>query len=304
MRTEPSETNSPFSIVVVTWNVADELEQLLNSMSVCLEDDYELIVVDNASRDRTLDVARAWHGPIRMISLSENVGFGAANNVGVAAARYDVVIMLNPDTVLLDGSLRSLAALARRTGALCGPRVLNDDGSVQPSASTKPGGWQELVAALVPARLVPASLASRISPWRGERRREVAWLTGCCIAAPRRTLNELGPFDEEIHLYCEDLDLGLRAHERRIRSLFAPDAARIIHLGDRSAAKRFSDRGLAEIAQNRRLVVRARLGARRERLDFIIQLLGNLVRLGAKRLLRRNAERERAWLRTAGLPLL
>lgn len=299
-----AETAAPFSIVVVTWNVAEELEQLLRSISAHLEGDYEVIVVDNASADRTLEVARAWRGPLRIISLTENVGFGAANNVGVAAARYDVVIMLNPDTVLLDGSLRSLGALARQTGALCGPRVLNEDGSVQPSASTKPGGWQELVAALVPARLVPAGLASRFSPWRGERRQDVAWLTGCCVAAPRQTLANLGPFDDEIHLYCEDLDLGLRACEQGIRSLFAPDVARIVHLGDRSAAKRFADRGIAEAARNRRLVVRTRLGARRERLDFLIQLVGNLVRLGAKRTLRRNAERERAWLGTTGQPLL
>jgi N-acetylglucosaminyl-diphospho-decaprenol L-rhamnosyltransferase len=294
---------APFSIVVVTWNVAGELAELLDTISTHLAEPFEIVVVDNASSDRTPAVAKAWKGPLRLIGLEENVGFGAANNHGVRAARYDVVVMLNPDTLLVDGSIRDLAQLAQETGALVGPRVLNDDGSVQPSASPLPGGWEQVIAALVPTRLLPRPLAVVCSPWRSGERREVAWLTGCCIAGRKALLLELGPFDEGIHLYCEDLDLGLRARERGTPSLFAPETARLIHLGDRSAAQRFADSGLAETVRNRRLIVRRHVGARREWFDFLSQVAGNAGRLAVKRLLGRETTRERAWLGTAGRQL-
>src|SRR2546423_122027 len=84
-----------------------------------------------------------------------------------------------------------------------------------------------VVNALFPAILLPRPLRFRCEPWRAPRTREVAWLTGACIAARRELLLELGPFDEKMHLFSEDMDLGMRARERRIRSVFAPDVARV-----------------------------------------------------------------------------
>lgn len=298
-----TDTGVPFSIVVVTWNVAEELAELLDTISTHLPEPFEIVVVDNASMDGTREIARAWTGPLRLIALDENVGFGAASNHGVNAAKHDVVVLLNPDTLLIDGSIRDLAQLAQDTGALVGPRVLNEDRSAQPSASPMPGGWEQVVADLLPTRLLPRPLAVVCSPWRSAERRVVAWLTGCCIAGRKDVLLALGPFDARIHLYCEDLDLGLRARECGIPSLFAPETARLIHLGDRSAAKRFADSGLSEIVRNRRRIVRRHVGVRREWLDFVTQVAGNGGRFVVKRVLGRETARERAWLGTAGRQL-
>jgi N-acetylglucosaminyl-diphospho-decaprenol L-rhamnosyltransferase len=270
----------------------------LASLERHLDEPYEVIVVDNASDDRTVAVAESWSGPLSVVRLGENRGFGAGSNAGVAAANAASVVLLNPDTHLVDGSLLDLAALAVRRRALCGPELLNDDLSRQPSASPVPGGWEVCVDALFPAALMPRPLRELCEPWRARDCVEVGWLTGACIAAPRDLLLELGPFDESIEMYAEDLDLGLRARQRGVPSLFAPDVARVVHVGGRSAASRFPDAGLRLKVANRRIVTRRRLGRRREYADVAAQVAFHGSRWVAKRLLRRDVAREAAWLRT------
>jgi len=125
----------------------------------------------------------------------------------------------------------------------------------------------------------------------------VSWLTGACIAAPRELLIGLGPFDESIHLYGEDLDLGLRAAAAGVESWFRPDLTRIVHLGGRSAAMRFDDGGAALRASIRRTVVRRAYGPGPERRAHAAQLLNLRLRVATKRLLGRGGGREWAELR-------
>jgi N-acetylglucosaminyl-diphospho-decaprenol L-rhamnosyltransferase len=257
------------------------------------------VLVDSASEDDTLARAREWGGPLRLVALDRNRGFGAAANIGVREARHAAVVLLNPDTLLVDGSLRDLAALALGRRALCGPELLDADGARQPSASAPPAGWEVLVDAFAPAALLPGRLRVRCEPWRAASTTEVGWLTGACIAAPRDVLLGLGPFDERLALYGEDLDLGLRARRAGIASLYAPDVARVVHLGERSTARRLGEGRAREKLRARRDVVRRHLGAGRERLDFAAQAAFHAGRFAAKRLLGRPAAREAAWLRAA-----
>ena len=92
---------------------------------------------------------------VRLIELERNVGFGAASNAGVAAATGEATVLLNPDTELLDDGLDRLAVESLELGALVGPRVLNPDGTVQPSASGPEVGAWPWVRALVPAAIQP-----------------------------------------------------------------------------------------------------------------------------------------------------
>ncbi|MDP8956839.1 MAG: glycosyltransferase family 2 protein [Actinomycetota bacterium] len=291
------------SVVVVTWNSAAELAGLLPTIEEHLPPETEILVIDNASTDGSVDLVRQWRWPATVIMLKENIGFGRANNVGVREAFGKAVVLLNPDTLLVDDSLLDLARLALQTGALCGPELLNADGSRQPSASAIPGGWEVGLTAIFPAALMPERLSDRCEPWRARTYTKVGWLTGACIAAPRAVLRELGPFDERIELYGEDMDLGLRARRSGIESIFAPDVARVVHLSERSAAKRFIDTGTAWKLRNRRLVVRRELGRPRELYDFSAQVLFHATRYAAKTALRRNTQRERNWLAVAFRPL-
>jgi N-acetylglucosaminyl-diphospho-decaprenol L-rhamnosyltransferase len=284
-----------YSIVVVTWESARHLAALVESMNAHLDSGPELVVVDNASSDDPDRRAREWRGESRFIGLERNVGFGAATNSGVEAARHEGVVLLNPDTILVDASLGDLVAVALRRGALAGPRLRDADGSIQPSASGPPVGVWPWIGAVVPGALQPSPLRRRTEPWRLERTIRVAWLTAACVAAPRTALRRLGPFDPAIHLYAEDMDLGLRAARSGVPSWFCPDVCRIIHRGGGSAMLAPGDRE-SSVASNRRAVLRRAYGERRERWAWLAYRLNLRVRLTAKRALGRDAGREQAAL--------
>jgi N-acetylglucosaminyl-diphospho-decaprenol L-rhamnosyltransferase len=281
------------SFIVVTWNSAPELADLLRSVERHLAGRCEVVVVDNASTDGTRDVVE---DGARLLALDENRGFGAAANAGVRAASHEAVVLLNPDTSLVDDSLPALAELAMALGAIAGPELLNADGTRQPSASARPAGWEAALEAVVPAGLLPPPLRVRVEPWRSARTTSVGWLTGACLAASRSVFLGLGPFDESLHLFGEDLDLGLRARRAGVPLLYAPEVARIVHLGGRSSTRRFPRGDAALKLAARREVVRRRIGPRRERLDLGTQIAFHTTRWLAKRALRRDAQPERDWI--------
>ena len=289
----------PYSIVVVTWQSARHLAALVDSMNDRLPESPELVVVDNASGDDPEAAARRWRGPVLFTRLDSNRGFGAAANAGVAQASGDAVVILNPDTELLDGRVGELARFALTMRALAGPRVRNADGSAQPSASGPPVGLWPWVGAIVPGALAPAPLRARTEPWRLERATRVAWLTGACIAGPGDVLRRLGPFDPSIEMYGEDLDLCLRAAAIGVESWFCPRTTEVLHHGGASAAQRYDTGPDEVVARTRRAVLRRACGERGERSARAAQLLNLRLRIAAKRLLGRDPARDRAALEAA-----
>ena len=237
-----------------------------------------------------MEGSRPLHPPGR------NAGFGAASNEGVAAASGEATVLLNPDTELLDDGLDRLAAEALERRALVGPRVLNADGSVQPSASGPEVGPWPWVRALVPAALQPDAALARTEPYRLERPLEVSWLTGACIAGPTALLAQLGPFDPALHMYGEDVDLGLRAAAAGTASWFDPVGCRIVHHGQASSTRVYGSReGWRPTGTlNWRAAVRRAYGPRRERRAWYALRANLRLRLLAKRLLGRATDRDRA----------
>ena len=170
-------------------------------------------MVDAGSADDSAQVASA---RARTIELGHNPGFGAASNAGVAAAGAPVTVLLNPDVVLLDNSLATLARDASSADALLVPRLLNPDRSIQRSAHPLPGTARALLPALVHPRLLPRGPRLAADPWRSEARRRVGWAIAACVAAQTRILLELGPFDPEQFLFYEDMDLCLARPRARV----------------------------------------------------------------------------------------
>jgi GT2 family glycosyltransferase len=285
-----------YSVVVVTWECAGHLRTLVTTMNRHLDGDQELIVVDNASSDSPQRAAAEWKGEHRFVGLDQNIGFGAASNVGVGEATGEATVLLNPDTELLDDGLDRLTAAALELGALVGPRVLNPDGSVQPSASGPEVGIWPWVRALAPAAAQPAALRSRTEPYRLERRIEVTWLRGACVAGPTSALADLGPFDPALHMFGEDVDLGLRAAATGVRSWFDPVACRLVHHGQGSTTQVYgSSEGWRPTGTlHWRAALRRAYGPRREYLGWLALRTNLRLRLTAKQLLRRATDRDRA----------
>jgi N-acetylglucosaminyl-diphospho-decaprenol L-rhamnosyltransferase len=280
------------ALVTVTHNSAAVLTGLLSSVAEHLPG-VVVVVVDCASIDGTLGIARAY--PSTVTVALPNVGFGQANNRGVAEVQAAVTALVNPDVELLDDSLLALAAELTRTNRperLLAPLVLSPDGSRQDTVHPLPGSPADLVRALFPPALASGTA---VAPWGARHPRRVGWAVGCAIAARTDTLRRLGPFDERIFLYSEDLDLGLRAATAGVQTWFWP-ASRVLHHGGHSTHVAFGGEPFERQARARREVVARRLGKRRAALDDAGQALTFATRLLAKPALGRSAARERAQL--------
>jgi N-acetylglucosaminyl-diphospho-decaprenol L-rhamnosyltransferase len=204
-------------------------------------------------------------------------------------------VVLNPDVELVDDSLAELVAEALRPDRperLLAPLVLHPDGERQDSVHGEPVSAAAVVTALIPPAALPPPLRSAVQPWRGTRARRVAWAVGCCVAARTETLRRLGPFDERIFLYAEDLELGLRAGDSGVATWWWPDA-RVVHHEAHTSGRAFGGEPVGLLARQRQAVVAELRGARAARWDTRLQrlMLGN--RIALKSLARRPNSRER-----------
>jgi GT2 family glycosyltransferase/glycosyltransferase involved in cell wall biosynthesis len=275
------------SVVTVTRNSADVLPGLLDSVARSLPG-TAVVVVDCASSDDSVAIARA--AGAKVVELDQNVGFGSASNRGMLEVRAPVTALLNPDVELLDDSLLEAAAEALRSQRLIAPLVLRPDGSRQDTAHARPASAASLAGTVLPHRL------PWLAPWRSRRPRHIGWAIGCAIVARTETLRSLGPFDERIFMYAEDLDLCLRAADRGIETWFWPHA-RVLHLGAHTSLREFGGEPFELIASARRDVVRRQLGPRAARLDQAAQALTFAVRMVVKSALGGDPWRERKRLR-------
>jgi N-acetylglucosaminyl-diphospho-decaprenol L-rhamnosyltransferase len=292
----PLAPRDSLALVTVTHNSASELEALMRSVERHLPG-TRLIVVDCASRDGTLARAASSRSSVP-IALDCNVGFGRGVNRGLLEVREPVAALVNPDVELLDASLLVLAAEALSPAGerrLLAPLVLSEDGSRQDTVHPRPGSAAELLRVLLPPRLAPGRLGVELAPWRAFGPRRVGWAVGCALVARTDTLRRLGPFDERLFLYGEDLDLGLRASASGVETWFHP-GGRVLHHGAHSSDRAFGGEPFERKAWARREVIAKRLGPGRQLLDDASQALTFASRIAAKGALRHPAVRERRQL--------
>jgi GT2 family glycosyltransferase len=281
----------PYSVIVVLHDSAPQLATLLASMERWAGGP-QLIVVDTGSRDDGAALA-ARHGA-ELVDLPHNPGFGAANNAGLERARHDVTVLLNPDTELLDDSLPRLAAIARaHPRTLHAPRLLEPDGRVQRSAHPLPGTLGALVPAALHAPALPRAVRDRAEPHRAPRPRTVGWAIAACLAADTATLRALGPFDPAVHLFAEDMELGLRARRAGVRTVLHPQLT-LRHEGGHAVLREGEPYAL--LARRRRETIENTLGRRARALDDAAQALTFATRIAAHAALGHDTTRERAQL--------
>jgi N-acetylglucosaminyl-diphospho-decaprenol L-rhamnosyltransferase len=281
------------ALVTVTHNSERDVLTLLSSVRRHLPG-ARVVVVDSGSTDRSAALAR--EAGAHVIELGENVGFGRASNVGVAHVNERVTILVNPDVELVDDSLARIPDELELSDRILAPVVLRPNGERQDSAQAEPGSAAALAIALVPPALMPAPLRRAASPWTADKPRRVAWAVGCCLAARTDTLKRLGPFDECIFMYGEDLELGLRAGDEGVETWFWPQA-RVIHRSAHSTDPAYGGEPFELLAEQRRKVVAERRGPGRARRDNALQALTFADRIALKTLAGRGTARERKQLR-------
>jgi GT2 family glycosyltransferase len=226
----------------VTWNAGAVLERCLESIRAQrVEGELETIVVDNASDDETAEVL-ARHDWVNAIRNERNVGFSLGNNQGAAEASGEVLHFLNADTELLDPrALQRLGdALEESGAALAGPRLVNPDGTLQPSCSAHPTVVRALLVAAGVHWLLPNRALARVFPrhWSHDESREVDWVIGAALTVRSDLFREVGGFWPI--QYAQEQDLA-RELERRGHSVHFVHDVDVMHVGSFSARQRWSD---------------------------------------------------------------
>ena len=223
------------SVIIVSWNAREYLRGCLCSIRDCGGSDVsEVIVVDNASADGSPEMVAEQFPEVILIQANKNLGFAAANNLGIQRATGAFVAFINSDVIVHPGCFGKLRAFfeSHRDAGLIGPRIIGADGRVQSTCRRLPTLWNTFYRSI--------ALDALISKWRrteanSEEGTEVEALTGCFWLARREAIMEVGALDERFFFYAEDLDWCRRYGDAGWKVMFVP-AATATHFGGGSSA--------------------------------------------------------------------
>lgn len=230
------------SVIIVNWNTIDLLRACIASVfNATRSINFEVIVVDNASTDGSVEMVRQEFGQAIVIANTENVGFAAANNQGIAVATGRYILLLNSDTIVLDGAIEKTVTFADRwpDTAAFGCRILNPDRSLQNSCFMFPSLLNLFLFSAYLYKLFPRSRffgREQMTWWDRDDAREVDVVTGCYMLVRKKAINEVGVMDSGFFMYAEETDWCYRFKSKGWKNRFTPDAE-IVHLGGASAVK-------------------------------------------------------------------
>jgi len=228
------------SIIIVSFNTRELTLVCLRSIYRETSGvEFEVIVFDNASADGSADAIAAEFPQVRLTRSSRNVGFATANNLCAAEAVGEYLLLLNPDTIVLDNAAYKLLTFARvnPTFGIFGGRTLNGDQTLNPkSCWGSPTLWSTFCRSIGLSHLFPGNRLldpEALGGWNRDSIREVDIVSGCLLMIRTELWRQLGGFDQRFFMYCEDADLCMRAKKARAPALICPEAT-IIHLGGAS----------------------------------------------------------------------
>ena len=225
------------SISIVNWNTKDLLRDCLQSVFKCKGGlNYEVFVVDNASVDGSTEMVNRKFPHVKLIENRQNLGFSKANNQALRRSKGRYFLLLNSDVIVLPDTLKKMVEFMDEHGkaGIAGCRLLNPDGTPQPSYGDFHSIAKVLIGKLIPANFTEKWLVRYMqSHWDSQEARQVDWVTGAFLIARREAIDEVGMLDENIFMYFEDDDWGYRMKQRGWKVYFVPQA-QAVHLFGKS----------------------------------------------------------------------
>lgn len=231
------------SILIVSWNTRALLQACLESIYANPPvAPFEVLVVDNASQDGSQEMVRSRFPQVRLNASAENLGFAGGNNRAYMDSCGEYVLMLNPDTEVRPGALQTLVDFLDRypqAGGV-GARLLNADGSMQPSCSPEPTLRREFARLFHLPGVRPDGYYT-MDGWALDQPRPVDVLLGACLLLRRTALdaqavspsNPTGLLDEDYFVYSEEVDLCYRLKGSGWLLYWEP-RAQVVHYGGQS----------------------------------------------------------------------
>ena len=227
------------SIVIVTYNSRAHIGGCLSSL---IEDppriQHEIVMIDNASTDETAGFVRDRWASVDVIHAPANIGFARANNLGIRRTSGGLVLLLNPDTVVLPGAIDTLIAAleTRPDAAIAGPRLVDRAGRAELSFGAMLSPFNDLRQKMLVRGADRDVGIIRAYVERATRQpRDVDWVSGAAMLVRRGDAEAVGLLDERYFMYAEDVDFCAAVRARGRAVLFAP-AAEVVHLRGQSRA--------------------------------------------------------------------
>ncbi|MBI2008643.1 glycosyltransferase family 2 protein [Candidatus Amesbacteria bacterium] len=215
------------SVIIVSWNVARSLKRCLESVFATLYPDLEVFVIDNASTDDSVKVAKSF-SKVNVRANFNNIGFPQAVNIGLRQSRGDYILLLNPDTRLpKDFFVKALEfAQSHSNMGVMGPKFTNPDGTPQGSVFPEPSILNTINQKGQSLKECPET----------DKPITVNAISGACMWLSKSTVVKIGEFTKKVFMYYEDLDYCRRIRTAGLKVYFNPDIT-IVHEHGRSSTQ-------------------------------------------------------------------
>lgn len=308
-------TREEVAIAIISYNTREILRACLET--VVKDRPREIVVVDNGSSDGSVQMIQERFPGVRVEVDASNPGYGAAANRAVAACSAPYILLLNSDTLVPPGAIDALVEYANgnpRAG-MVGPRLLNVDGSLQPSCFAFPS-----IGFLLVEYTTLRVLAARVAHWRErffigwlhDTPRVIPWTCGAALLIRRTAFDEVRGFDPTFYMYYEEVDLAYRMAAAGWESHFAP-VGEIVHIGGASTANVWSQMRVRHFRSMMQFAARHLTTTHATALALLLTALmrAKLILDRSRRLLMRDSASRLAldariahWRELAGVPFL
>ena len=230
------------SVIIVNWNTCQLLDRCLTTLTTELQlqnllgQNSEVFVIDNASADGSSDMVEKKHSQYHLIKNNDSIGFARANNQALKLAQGQYILLLNPDTEIYPGAIRTLITFldSRPKAGVVAPQLINPDGSIQASCRAFPTFFGLFVELIGLSRLAPPGSKARnykMLDWDHNDERQVDQPQGACLMIRKELFNQIGILDEGYFMLFEEVDWCYRAKQAGWEIWFTPEAKVLHHLG-------------------------------------------------------------------------
>lgn len=229
------------SVIIINYKRLDLLRNCLQSLFEYNDNKYfEVIVIDNNSEDESIENLKNVFSNLKIIKLSENVGFGRANNIATEQSEGEYFLFVNSDVLFLENSIEKMLKYYSTDHSIgvIGPKLLNRDLSFQLSAGKLPNFFIEIKDKIIYSLSKKSRhINSLIERYFFNKIKEVEWVTGACMFIDKNTFNRVNGFDENFFLYFEDKDLCARVRNMNKKIIYYPQTSVVHLLGGSSSTK-------------------------------------------------------------------
>lgn len=270
------------AIILVTYGQWEKTKNCLDDLFKQPLERFQVFVVDNGSPDETPRNIAQEFPSVKLFCPGKNLGFGAANNLGIAYAEksgipFDSILVLNNDVRVPPGTLEALQQdLSQFSGHIISPQLRNTDGSIQKSWFSKIPPWQFFLNAFRTKESAARYVHGKISPVKDSPILEAQWTNAAAWLMTFKTWKQVGSFDENFFMYYEDVDWAYRARISGIRFFIDPRIS-ITHL-DGGSAQNILSRSLQHDS-SQLYFYRKHLGFKGAQLSRIFRMSRSLVRI-------------------------